>query len=182
MAVKPIPDGYHSVTPYLVVPGVAKLLDFLKQAFEAKEVHRPMIRPDGTIMHAEVRIGDSVVMLGEPMVEVTPMPGSLNVYVSDTDAVYKRAPPRSRSQRTSFTGTATLACRIRSATGGGLPHTRRTSLPRNSRSVPQPCSSSEMMAGWYSTRADRTPRARPLSGRAAQLQLGIASRLPQLAC
>lgn len=53
MAVKAIPDGYHSVTPYLVVPGVAQLLNFLKQACEAQEVHPPMTRPDGAIMHAE---------------------------------------------------------------------------------------------------------------------------------
>ena len=91
MAVKAIPDGYHSVTPYLVVPGVAILLDFLKQAFDAQEVHPPMRRPDGSIMHAEVRVGDSVVMIGEPRGEFTSMPGSLYVYVSDTDAVYKRA-------------------------------------------------------------------------------------------
>ena len=91
MAVKAIPDGYHSVTPYLVVPGVAQLLDFLKQAFAAQEVHSSMMRPDGTIMHAEVRVGYSVVMMGEPMGEFTPRPGSLYVYVSDTDAVYKRA-------------------------------------------------------------------------------------------
>ena len=91
MEVKAIPDGYHSVTPYLVVPGVAKLLAFLKQAFAAQEIHPPMTRPDGTIMHAEVRVGDSVVMMGEPRDGVTPMPGSLYVYVSDTDAVYKRA-------------------------------------------------------------------------------------------
>ena len=76
---------------YVVVQGVAKLLDFLKQAFEAKEVHRPMMRPDGAIRHAEVRVGGSVVMMGEPMGEFTPMPGSLYVYVSDTDAIYKRA-------------------------------------------------------------------------------------------
>lgn len=90
MAVKPIPDGYHSVTPYLVVPGVATLLDFLKQAFEAQELHR-MPRPDGTIMHAEVRIGDSLVMMGEPMGDAPPMLGSLYLYVNDVDTVYKRA-------------------------------------------------------------------------------------------
>ena len=90
MAVKPIPDGYHSVTPYLTVPGAAKLLDFLKQAFEAQELHR-MPRPDGTIMHAEVRIGDSLVMMGEPMGSAQPMFGSLYLYVHDVDAVYKRA-------------------------------------------------------------------------------------------
>jgi len=60
MAVKAIPDGSHSVTPYLVVSGVATLLDFLTQAFEAQELHR-MPRPDGTIMHAEVRIGDGSI-------------------------------------------------------------------------------------------------------------------------
>jgi len=76
MAVKAIPDGYHSVTPYLVVPGVATLLDFLAQAFEAHELHR-MPRPDGTIMHAEVQIGDSRVMMGEPMGDAQPMLGSL---------------------------------------------------------------------------------------------------------
>jgi PhnB protein len=63
MAVKPIPEGYHSVTPYLVVPGASKLIDFLKQAFEAEETER-VASPDGTIMHAEVRIGDSIIMIG----------------------------------------------------------------------------------------------------------------------
>jgi len=91
MPVKPIPDGYHSVTPYLIVRGVARLIDFLKQAFEATETIPRMTRPDGTIMHAEIRIGDSAVMLGEPMGEFQPMPGSLYLYVSDTDATYRRA-------------------------------------------------------------------------------------------
>ena len=74
MAVKPIPDGYHSVTPYLTVPGVAKLIDFLKQAFDAKEIER-MAAPDGSIMHAEVKVGDSRVMMGEPRGDSKPMPG-----------------------------------------------------------------------------------------------------------
>ncbi len=91
MAVKPIPQGYHSVTPYLVVDGAAKLLEFLKQAFGAEETSPRMARPDGTIMHAEIRIGDSRVMLGEPMGEFKPMPAALYVYVNDCDAVYKRA-------------------------------------------------------------------------------------------
>ena len=90
MAVKPIPDGHHAVTPYLVVPGVARLIEFLKQAFEAKEMHRST-RPDGTVMHAQVRIGDSVVMMGEPMGEFKAMPGSIYLYVADTDTPYKRA-------------------------------------------------------------------------------------------
>jgi PhnB protein len=90
MAVKPIPDGFHSVTPYLMVQGVAALIDFLKQAFGAEEIFR-MPRPDGAIMHAEVKIGDSMIMMGEAMGEHEPMPGSIYLYVSDTDAVYHRA-------------------------------------------------------------------------------------------
>ncbi len=90
MAVKPIPEGLHTVTPYLVVSGVAKLIDFLEQAFDAKEMYRST-RPDGTIMHAQVKIGDSQVMMAEPKGEFPAMPASLYVYVPDTDAVYKRA-------------------------------------------------------------------------------------------
>ncbi|MBI3287348.1 MAG: VOC family protein [Chloroflexi bacterium] len=90
MAVKPIPDGYRIVTPYLIVDGVAELLDFLAKAFDAKE-HLRLHRPDGSVMHAEVRIDDSVVMLGEPMGEFGPMPASIYLYVNDCDAVYRRA-------------------------------------------------------------------------------------------
>ena len=87
---KAVPEGHHTVTPYLVVEGVARLIDFLKQAFGAEEKLR-MPRPDGTVMHAEVRIGDSTVMMGEPMGEWTPMPGMLHLYVDDTDSMYRRA-------------------------------------------------------------------------------------------
>jgi uncharacterized glyoxalase superfamily protein PhnB len=90
MAVKPIPEGYHTVTPYLVVEGAAKLIDFLKQAFDAQETFR-MPKPDGTIMHAEVKIGDSMVMIGEGSEPWKPMPSVLHLYVNDADAVYKRA-------------------------------------------------------------------------------------------
>jgi PhnB protein len=90
MAVRPIPEGYHTVTPYLVVQGVPRLIDFLKRAFDAREIMR-MPRPDGTIMHAEVRLGDSAVMMGEAMGEFKPMPGSMYLYVDDTDATYQRA-------------------------------------------------------------------------------------------
>ncbi len=90
MTVKPIPDGYHTVTSYLVVQGVAQLIDFMKQAFAAEELRR-MTRPDGSIGHAEVKIGDSRVMLGEAGGEFAPMPGMLHLYVEDVDAVYQRA-------------------------------------------------------------------------------------------
>lgn len=87
--VKPIPDGYHTVTPYLKVEGVAELIDFLKRAFEAVETER-LPGPDGKVGHAEVRIGDSVVMMGEAG-DGNPMPAMIYLYVSDTDAAYKRA-------------------------------------------------------------------------------------------
>jgi PhnB protein len=90
MAVKPIPDGYHTVTPYLVVQGAAALIEFLKRAFEATEIFR-MARPDGAIMHAEVKIGASLIMMGEAGGEHRPMPACLYLYVNDADAVYKRA-------------------------------------------------------------------------------------------
>jgi PhnB protein len=90
MSVKPIPDGYHSVTPYLIVEGAPKLIDFVTEAFGAEERER-MIRADGTIGHAEVRIGDSVVMLAEASAQWKPMPAAIYLYVPDTDAVYRRA-------------------------------------------------------------------------------------------
>ena len=90
MPVKPIPDGYHMITPYLLVDGVARLISFLVTAFDASELQRRH-RPDGSIMHAEVRIGDSIVMMGEPSGEFGPMPASLYLYVSDCDGVYQRA-------------------------------------------------------------------------------------------
>jgi PhnB protein len=90
MAVKAIPEGYRAVTPYLVVPGVAQLMDFLKQAFGAEEVNR-MARPDGTVMHGEVRIGDSVIMMGEVSGAFEPTAAMIHLYVEDVDATYRRA-------------------------------------------------------------------------------------------
>ena len=85
MTVKPIPEDFHSVTPYLVVRDVSALIDFLKQGFGAQELHR-LATPDGRVMHAQVRVGDSTIMMGEPAGEFEPMPGSLYLYVEDTDA------------------------------------------------------------------------------------------------
>src|SRR5688572_10063348 len=90
MAVKPIPEGFHTVTPYLLVSGVAGLIDFLKQAFNAEEIHRSA-SPDGTVMHAQIKIGDSMVMMGEAGGEWKPMPIMLYLYVDDVDAWYHRA-------------------------------------------------------------------------------------------
>lgn len=90
MAVKPIPDGYHTVTPYLSILGAGTLIDFLLRAFDAREIHRHTL-PDGSIGHAAVRIGDSIVMMADARNEWKPMPSAIYLYVNDTDAAYERA-------------------------------------------------------------------------------------------
>jgi len=88
--VKPVPEDHNSVSPYIIVPGAARLIDFLKQTFEAAELGR-MAQPDGTIMHAEVKIADSVIMIADASAEYGPMPARLHVYVTDVDSAYQRA-------------------------------------------------------------------------------------------
>jgi len=80
----------QDVTPYLLIDDVPRLIEWLGDAFDATENGR-LTRPDGSLMHAEVQIGDSIVMLGEPMGEFDAMPSSLFVTVSDCDAVYALA-------------------------------------------------------------------------------------------
>ena len=84
------PDGYQSVIPYLHVNGAAKLIAFMKEVFEAKEI-AVYPRPDGTVGHAALRIGDSVIELADVSPEWPAMPCALQVYVPDTDAAYNRA-------------------------------------------------------------------------------------------
>lgn len=90
MAVKPIPDGYHTVTPYLIVADVPREIEFLKQAFDARENYRSTA-PDGTVNHAEVQIGDSRIMMGQAQEKWPAMPTMLYLYVEDVDAWYHRA-------------------------------------------------------------------------------------------
>ena len=96
---KPIPDGYHTATPYLRVRGADKAIDFYKKAFAAEEVVR-MPGPDGkTIMHAEIKIGDSPIMLGEESKEMNALSpqsvggtgGGVHLYVRDVDAFVAKA-------------------------------------------------------------------------------------------
>ena len=84
------PAGFHTLTPYLVVEGADRLLKFLKDAFGAEELstHR---KEDQSIMHCEMRIGDSIVEMGQAGDKWTPMPASLHLYVPDTDATYHKA-------------------------------------------------------------------------------------------
>ena len=90
MAVKPIPEGYHTVTPYLTVADAEAQIDFLKRAFGAEEKYRHS-DDKGRIMHAEVRVGDSMVMIGQAREPWTPKPANYYLYVEDVDAVYKQA-------------------------------------------------------------------------------------------
>ena len=90
MSVKPIPEGYHTITPLLLVKDAAKLIDFIIHAFNGKQKSRHD-GPDGTVMHAEVMIGDSLIMLGEANEKFPSMPGTLYLYVNDVDSIYKQA-------------------------------------------------------------------------------------------
>ena len=87
--VKPVPEGRPTVSSYIVSPGVAKIIDFAKQVFNAQEVYASR-RPDGSVMHAEIKIGDSIVMLGEAQ-DGKKFPAMLHIYMEDGDAVYGRA-------------------------------------------------------------------------------------------
>jgi PhnB protein len=98
MAIKHKPDGYHSVTPYLSIKGAAEAIDFYKRAFGATELFR-LVAPGGEIGHAEIKIGDSPIMLADPCEEGTfrnpkALGGSsigLHVYVDNVDELFTRA-------------------------------------------------------------------------------------------
>lgn len=84
-----VPEGYHSVTPFVIVRGAVQFIDFMKAAFDAVELGR--VGEDGAIGHAEVRIGDSVVMLFDSKPEWPETPAFLRLYVEDCDATYQQA-------------------------------------------------------------------------------------------
>ncbi len=98
MAVKPIPDGYHTVTPYLIVQGAAAAIEFYKKAFGATELFR-MPAPGGKVGHAEILIGNSRIMLADEFPEIDAKspasfggsPVGLLLYVQDVDALFQRA-------------------------------------------------------------------------------------------
>ena len=90
MPVKPIPDGYHTVTPYLMVKDAAKFIAFMSAAFDAKTSEQ-LMRPDGKIGHTEIRLGDSVIMLSEAVEPHQPSSVMLHIYVEDADATFERA-------------------------------------------------------------------------------------------
>jgi uncharacterized glyoxalase superfamily protein PhnB len=89
-AVQPIPEGYHRVTPWIISRDTAKLLDFMSKAFGAQEMGR-VYNGDGTIGHAEVKIGDSIVMAFDARKQWPATPCFLRLYVPDGAAVYQQA-------------------------------------------------------------------------------------------
>ncbi len=84
------PDGYTSLAPYLIVNGATETITFLERVFDAVELRR-FDNPDGTVMHAEVRIDDTVLMLADSAANWPAMPAHVHVYVPDVDATYHRA-------------------------------------------------------------------------------------------
>lgn len=84
------PDGYNSVSPYLIVAGAERCIDFLKRVFGAVELRR-FADPSGKIGHAEVRIDDTVLMIGDGAEGWPPVPSHVHIYVKDIDATYRRA-------------------------------------------------------------------------------------------
>lgn len=87
---EPLPKEMHSITPYLHPRSAPPVIDFFKRAFDAEEIERHQ-DPQGTVHHAKIRVGDSVIAMGEAHGPYQPMPPALHLYVPDTDATYKRA-------------------------------------------------------------------------------------------
>lgn len=90
MAIKPVPDGYNTVTPYLVVDDAVKVLAFVEKAFGGR-VRSRMDGPDGSVAHAEVQLGDSVIMVADATDEWRTGPTMIHLYMDDCDGVYRRA-------------------------------------------------------------------------------------------
>ncbi|MFV6032097.1 VOC family protein [Streptomyces sp. NPDC056264] len=90
MSVNSVPQGYHTVTPWIISRDTVRLIAFLREAFDAEELSC-LTGEDGSVQHAEVRIGDSVVMMFDARPEWPATPGFLRLYVDDADAVHRRA-------------------------------------------------------------------------------------------
>jgi PhnB protein len=86
----PAPKGHSVVSPYLVIKDVEKVLEFLRKVFDA-EIIEDLRWPDGSIMHGEARIGDTVIMVGMAREEYPPRPGMIHVYTANVDDTYQRA-------------------------------------------------------------------------------------------
>ena len=132
MPVKPIPEGFHAITPYLFAKGASRLIEFISAAFEGELISHQK-RPNGAVMHATMRIGDSMLMLADPTPEFGAMPTSIYLYVADCDAVYERALNSGAlsvfPMMTLPSGERYGASKTLPAISGGLPHTLRMLHP-----------------------------------------------------
>lgn len=98
MSIKPIPDGYHTATPYLIIKGAAEAIDFYKRVFDATELMR-IPGPGGVLMHAEIKVGDSILMLADEFPQMDALspksiggsPVGLMLYLPNVDEVFRRA-------------------------------------------------------------------------------------------
>jgi PhnB protein len=147
--VKPIPKGYHAVTPYLIIAGAADALKFYKKAFRAKELLR-IAAPGGRIGHAELQIGDSRVMISDEypamgcrgLRTLGGSPVALHLYVEKVDQVAKRAIAAGAKLvhpvEDKFYGDRMGSSRTRSAMSGTSRPTRRTCRPRSCAAAPRP--------------------------------------------
>lgn len=88
---KPVPKGFHTVTPYITAQHADKVIAFMQQAFGTEFDHEPMKRPDGSLMHATLRVGDSMVMVAQATDPAHAMPASLYLYLPNVDATYQLA-------------------------------------------------------------------------------------------
>jgi len=89
-SVKPIPEGYHTLTPFIIADRAKSVIEFLKKAFDAKD-HGIHEQPDGKVMHAALQIGDSMIMMSDASERFPAYKITINMYVEDVDAVYKKA-------------------------------------------------------------------------------------------
>jgi PhnB protein len=148
---KPIPEGHHSVTPHLMIKGAGRAIDYYRRAFGAEEIMR-MADPDGKVRHAEIRIGDSRLMISDEFPEEFPQfrssesmggsPMNIYLYVDDVDACCGRAIAAGGQEiepvADQFYGIAAAGYGILSATCGGSRRTRRTSRSTKSAAERRP--------------------------------------------
>jgi len=91
MAVNPVPAGYHTITPYLIVDDCDRMITFLKKGLDAQETTPPHRNEDGSVVHAELKIGNSMLMMSQATEFFPAMPCMIHLYVKDCDTLYKKA-------------------------------------------------------------------------------------------
>jgi len=127
--VKAVPDGYHTLTPYLTVPDGEAMLRFLQGVFGAKLTER-LNDSSGTLKHAELQLGDSKVMVGQASEQYKPRPQTLYVYLPDVDATYKGQPFPQRFRLTTVWTRQKSEWLIKLEQGTIIPEPAKNALPK----------------------------------------------------